>query len=164
MSSSKKYTAVIHIVYVVAVLLLNACDPTPAPCVRVKAKGKGNIISQTPTGAVTESEVFGRGLKGTTLATLQFTGSVPATGNLIFEGTLTLTARQGTLTFSIVNGLLNPTTGEFSNDAIVTAGTGAFAGSSGNLYFHGFSYPDGSFVDDEITGRICRDQSYAKIE
>jgi hypothetical protein len=46
-------------------------------------------------------------------------------------------------------------TGQLSNQSVVTTGTGRFDGASGGLFFHGFSFPDGTFIDDEISGTIC---------
>lgn len=146
-------------IVIAMIILFSACKKSPVPCHKVNAQGKGRIISQTAAGATTESVITGNGLQGTTIADLVFTDVDPVTGNLLFKGTLVLTNYKGTLTLNLVNGKFNTVTGEFSNDSDVIAGTGEYQGATGSLYFHGFTYPDGSFVDDKISGEICRSRS-----
>jgi hypothetical protein len=125
-------------------------------CHKINAKGTGQITSQTATGATTVSQIIGGGLlHGTTEAELVFTSVDAATGIATFEGTLVLTNIHGTLTLSVLNGVFNTQTGEFQNDSVVTGGTGRFAVATGDLFFHGFVAPDGSFTDDAIRGTIC---------
>jgi hypothetical protein len=125
-------------------------------CHTINAKGTGQITSQTATGATTISQIIGGGLlHWTTEAELTFTSVDPATGIATFEGTLVLTNKHGTLTFFVFDGVFNTQTGEFQNDSIMTDGRGRFAGASGNLFFHGFVAPDGSFSDDTIRGTVC---------
>ena len=140
----------IALVFVAGVL---ASGPAQAEevCIPIKAKGEGYFTGPTSTA----SRLIGGGnLQGTTTADLEITGVV-GPGVVSYDGTLVLTTKQGTLTLSIINGVYDTTTGEFSNDSVVTAGTGRFAGASGGLYFHGFVFPDGTFFDDEISGQIC---------
>ena len=121
---------------------------------KIYAKGEGAFTSPTTT----ESEIIGGGiLHGTTTAELVITGTDPTTGALTFMGTLVLTDEHGTLTLGIFDGLYDPLTGEFSNDSVVTSGTDRFAGATGELFFHGFVFPDGTFIDDAIVGEICVD-------
>jgi hypothetical protein len=125
-------------------------------CHKINAKGKGQITSQTTIGATTISQIIGGGLlHGTTEAELAFTSVDQATGVATFEGPFVLTTRHGTLTLFVFNGVFNLVTGEFSSDSIVQEGTGRFTGASGGLFLHGFTAPDGSFIDDEISGTIC---------
>ena len=125
-------------------------------CHTINAKGAGQITSQTTTGATTVSQIIGGGLlHGTTEAELTFMNVDPATGIATFEGTLVLTNKHGTLTLFVFAGVFNTQTGEFQNDSVVTDATGRFAGATGNLFFHGFVAPDGSFRDDTIRGAVC---------
>jgi hypothetical protein len=125
-------------------------------CHTINARGTGHITSQTTSGAITVSQIIGGGLlHGTTEAHLTFTSIDPTTGIATFEGTLVLTNKHGTLTLFVFNGVFNTQTGEFQNDSVVTDGTGRFAGATGNLFFHGFVAPDGSFTDDTIRGTVC---------
>jgi hypothetical protein len=57
----------------------------------------------------------------------------------------------------VSDGVYDTLTGEFSNDSKVTDGTSGFEGATGGLFFHGFTFADGSFIDDEIRGVICVD-------
>ena len=125
-------------------------------CVPIDAKGEGRFTSQTLTETDTESQIIGGGIiHGTTTAQLFPTGFDPATGIETFVGTLVLTTKQGTLTLLVLNGVFNTFTGEFSNDSEVVDGTDRFAGATGGLFFHGFVAADGTFTDDEISGKIC---------
>jgi hypothetical protein len=125
-------------------------------CHAINATGSGQITSQTATGATTISQISDGGLlQGTTSAELAFTSIDFTTFIATFEGPLVLTTKHGTLDLFTFNGIYNLATGEFSSDSIVTGGTGRFDDANGGLYFHGFVYPDGSFFDDEISGRIC---------
>ena len=109
----------------------------------------------TATPITTSSQIIGGGiLHGTTTAMLTITGP-PVSNVAPFDGTLVLTTNQGTLTLEILNGMFNVATGEFSNQSVVTTGTGRFDGASGGLFFHGFTFPDGTFIDDEVSGTIC---------
>ena len=121
-------------------------------CHKINARGEGAFSGPTTT----ESQFIGGGiLHGTTTAELVITGTDPTTGALTYAGTLVLTSEHGTLTLDIFDGLYDPATGEFSNDSVVTSGTGRFAGATGGLYFHGFVAAYGTFIDDEISGEIC---------
>src|SRR5262249_14214468 len=125
-------------------------------CIPINAQGEGAITSQSLTEVDTESQISGGGIiHGTTTAQLFPTSFDPTTGIETFVGTLVLTTRQGTLTLSILNGVFDTTTGEFSNDSMVVDGTGRFAGATGGLFFHGFVAADGTFTDDEISGEVC---------
>src|SRR5262245_66441647 len=95
---------------------------------KINATGEGAFTGPTTT----ESQIIGGGiLHGTTTAELFITGVDPTTGALTFEGTLVLTNEHGTLTLGIFDGLYDPVTGEFSNDSVVTSGTGRCAESTG---------------------------------
>jgi hypothetical protein len=125
-------------------------------CIPINAKGEGQFTSQTLTETDTESRLIGGGiLHGTTTAQLFPTGFDPATGIETFVGTLVLTTDHGTLTLSVLNGVFNTFTGEFSNDSAVVDGTDQFDGATGTLFFHGIVAADGTFTDDEISGEIC---------
>jgi hypothetical protein len=123
-------------------------------CHKINATGEGAFTGPTST----ESQIIGGGiLHGTTTADLVITGIDPTTGALTYIGTLVLTDEHGTLTLGIFDGLYDPLTGEFSNDSIVASGTDRFAGATGGLFFHGFVFPNGTFIDDAIVGEICVD-------
>jgi hypothetical protein len=125
-------------------------------CVPIDAKGEGRFTSQTLTETDTESQIIGGGIiHGTTTAQLFPTGFDPATGIETFVGTLVLTTDHGTLTLVIFNGVFDTLTGEFSNDSVVVSGTDRFDEAAGGLFFHGFVAADGTFTDDEISGKIC---------
>jgi hypothetical protein len=135
---------------------LAAASPARAEvtCHQINAKGEGAFTGPTTT----ESQIIGGGiLHGTKTAELFITGTDPTTEALIYEGTLVLTTDHGTLTLDIFDGLYDPVTGEFSNDSAVTSGTDRFAGAAGGLDFHGFVFPDGTFIDDAIVGEVCVD-------
>src|SRR5262249_48733950 len=117
-------------------------------------QGEGAFTGPTTT----ESQIIGGGiLHGTTTAELVITGIDPTTGVLTYAGTLVLTNDHGTLTLAIIDGLYYPVTGEFSNARLVTSGPDRFAGATAALFFHGFVFPDGTFVDDALVGEICVD-------
>jgi hypothetical protein len=121
---------------------------------KINARGEGAFTGPTTT----ESQIIGGGiLHGTTTAELFITGTNPTTGVLSYVGTLVLTSEHGTLTLAIFDGLYDPVTGEFSNDSVAASGTDRFAGATGGLFFHGFVFPDGTFVDDALVGEICVD-------
>jgi hypothetical protein len=143
------------ILLVAAAVLVNASHAqAEVTCHKINAKGEGAFTGPTTT----ESQLIGGGiLHGTTIAELVITGVDPATGDLIFEGTLLLTTKHGTLTLAIFGGLFNPVTGEFRNDSEVAGGTARFEGATGELFFHGFVAADGTFTDDAIVGEICVD-------
>lgn len=120
-------------------------------CIPINAKAKGMFTGPTTTA----SQIIGGGiLHGTTTAVVEVTGVI-APGVVSFVSTLALTTKHGALTLFFADGVFNLVTGEFSADSVVVGGTGRFAGASGELFFHGFSFPDGTFIDDEISGEIC---------
>jgi hypothetical protein len=136
--------------------LLAAAIPARAQVTghKINAKGEGAFTGPTTTA----SQIIGGGiLHGTTTAELFITGIDPTTGVLTYVGTLVLTSEHWTLTLDIFDGLYDPVTGEFSNDSAVASGTNEFAGATGELYFHGFVFPDGTFIDDAIVGEVCVD-------
>jgi hypothetical protein len=123
---------------------------------KINAKGEGAFTGPTTTA----SQILGGGIvHGNTTADLTITGIDPQTGVLTYAGTLVLTAEHGMLRLDIFNGVYDTATGEFSNDTSVIDGTDDFVGATGSLYFHGFVFPDGSFVDDTISGVITVDFS-----
>jgi hypothetical protein len=83
--------------------------------------------------------------------------AIPSPSRERYEGAPVLTTEHGTLTLDIFDGLYDPVTGEFRNDSAVTSGTGRFAEATGELYFHGFVFPDGTFIDDAVVGEVCVD-------
>ena len=122
-------------------------------CHKINAKAVGSFTGPTTS----ESRIIGGGLlHGSTTAELVITGFI-APGVVSFEGTLVLTTSHGTLTLSLFDGVFNLVTGEFSADSVVIDGTRRFDGATGGLFFRGFSFPDGTFIDDEISGEICLD-------
>ncbi len=139
-----------------AVSGLAVVSPTRAEvtCHKINATGEGAFTGPTTTA----SQIIGGGiLHGTTTADLTITGFDAETGVATYEGTLVLTTEHGTLTLSLVDGVYDTRTGEFSNDSPVADGTGRFAEATGGLFFHGFVAPDGTFTDDTIEGEICVD-------
>ena len=144
-------TPVLMSLFLVAALLAPAQLQAEEVCIPINAKAKGAFTGPTTTA----SQITGGGiLHGTTTAALTITGVI-SPGVVSFEGTLVITTKQGTLTLFVFDGVFDLVTGEFSSDSTVTAGTGRFAGSTGGLFFHGFTFPDGTFIDDEISGEIC---------
>jgi hypothetical protein len=144
------------LILVMTVVSLAAAGPAQAEvtCHKINATAEGAFTGPTTT----ESQIIGGGiLHGTTTAELVITGIDPTTGALTYEGTLVLTNDHGTPTLAIFDGLYNPLTGEFSNDSIAASGIDRFAGATGVLFFHGFVFPDGTFVDDALVGEICVD-------
>src|SRR5262249_21746710 len=144
------------LILAMTVVSLAAAMPTRAQvtCHQINAKGEGAFTGPTTT----ESQIIGGGiLHGTTTAELVITGTDPTTGARTYVGTLVLTSEHGTLTLDIFDGLYDPVTGEFSNDSAVASGTDEFAGATGELYFHGFVFPDGTFIDDAIVGEVYVD-------
>ena len=144
------------LILAVTAVSLVAAGPAQAEvtCHQINATGEGAFTGPTTT----ESQIIGGGiLHGTTTAELFITGTDPTTGALTFMGSLVLTNEHGTLTLGIFDGLYDPLTGEFSNDSVVTSGTDRFAGATGELFFHGFVFPDGTFIDDALVGEVCVD-------
>lgn len=127
----------------------------PAQAVETRHKINATAVGAYTGPTTSASQIIGGGiLHGTTTADLAITGFDPETGVATFVGTLVLTTRKGTLTLDFLDGVFNLVTGEFSTNSVVTGGTGRFDGATGELYFHGFSYSDGTFIDDEISGVI----------
>lgn len=120
-------------------------------CHKINARGVGQDLGE----GVTTARIVGGGLlHGTTLGTFAITGVSGTVAS--FEGTVTFTTNQATLTVS-VNGTLDVATGEFSASGPVTAATGKLAGASGNLSLSGLQdLAAGTFVE-EVTGEICVD-------
>jgi hypothetical protein len=143
------------LILAVTAVSLAAARPAQAEVTyhKINAKGEGAFTGPTTT----ESQILGGLLHGTTTAELVITGIDPTTGALTYEGTLVLTNDHGTLTLAIFDGLYNTLTGEFSNDSLIASGTDRFAGATGGLFFHGFVFPDGTFIDDALVGEICVD-------
>ena len=120
-------------------------------CIPINTKAEGAFTGPTTTA----SQIIGGGiLHGTTTAVVEITGVI-APGIVTFDSTLVLTTKHGTLTLVFSDGVFNLVTGEFSADSVVGGGTERFEGASGGLFFHGFSFPAGTFIDDEISGEIC---------
>jgi hypothetical protein len=120
----------------------------------INARGEGLITSLNPvTGQATTHGAIDNGLlRGTTSFAAQF---IDAKGDYV--GTTTIVTSQGTLTLADV-GVLNAD-GTFTDHALVTGGTGRFAGATGELVFQGHELADGvHFLDDSITGEVCIDQ------
>ena len=139
------------LLFAAAALLLVGPAQAAGPCKTVDAMGTGQDLG----GGVTRAQITqGKFLNGTTGAHFTITGS---SGDVLsFEGTITFTTDDGTLTVS-VTGTLNSATGAFSASGPVTTATGGLAGASGSLSFNGTeNLSTGSFVED-ITGTICLD-------
>lgn len=119
-------------------------------CIPIHTRAVGAFTGPTTTA----SAITGGGiLHGTTTAELEITGVSGSV--LFFEGTITFFTNSGALTLDLVGGIFDTATGEFNSDSVVTSGTGRFVGASGSLFFHGFSFPDGTFITEEISGTIC---------
>jgi hypothetical protein len=117
-------------------------------CRNVNTTGVGQDLG----GGNTTATIRGGVLKGTTSAHFDITGGTPP--ELTFQGTVTFTAKRGTLTVSIA-GTFNVATGAFAATGPVTGGTGAFTGASGSLSFAGVEdLTTGSFTED-VTGTVC---------
>ncbi|MEJ7736328.1 MAG: hypothetical protein WKF97_02780 [Chitinophagaceae bacterium] len=139
-------------------LLVIGCSrslPFPKDCHTVKAKGIGQTVSQTATGATTVATITGDPLiAGTTEAEFSNIPSLDP-NEAPFKGKLKLFTMHGTLTLRVYNGKLSPLTGVFSSDGDVVHGTGKFENATGRLFLSGLiNTNDGSFTED-ITGIIC---------
>ncbi len=144
-------TPVLNSLFVVIGVLAPAPVLAGEVCIPIDTKATGAFTGPTTTA----SQITGGGiLHGTTTAELEITGVI-APGVVSFDGTLVLTTKHGTLTLFFFDGVFDLLTGEFSADSVVVGGTGRFDGASGGLFFHGFTFPDGTFIDDEISGEIC---------
>jgi len=119
-------------------------------CQKVKAIGVGQDLGNNMTTAT-----ISRGgiLNGTTAA--QFTITSFATfPDLPFSGQIVFTTKHGTLTLDLV-GTFNALTGEFSGTGTPSAGTGRFAGATGELVLTGIEdFSTGAFTET-ITGTLC---------
>jgi hypothetical protein len=144
------------LILAVSTISLAAAGPAQAEVTRHKINAKAEGAFTGPT--TTESQIIGGGiLHGTTTAELIITGIDPTTGFLTFIGTLVLTNDHGTLTLAVFDGLFDQLTGEFSNDSAVIDGSDRFEAATGELFFHGFVAPDGTFTDDAIVGEVYVD-------
>jgi len=141
---------------VLVLALLTSFTPAYASGQRhkINAKGTGQLTSPTTTAG----QIIGGGLlHGTTTAELNITAVDDLTGDAAYVGTFVITTKHGTLTFNDV-GVFNLRTGAFNSHSTVVAGTGRFAGATGDLYFAGVvDLPTGSFTD-EISGAIFLDR------
>ena len=135
-----------------AIAVVMAGQPQAAvSCHKINARGVGQDLGD----GVTTARIIGGGLlHGTTLGTFVITGVSGTVAS--FEGTVTFTTNQATLTVSVA-GTLDVATGEFSASGPVTAATGKLAGASGSLSLSGLQdLAAGTFVE-EVTGDICVD-------
>lgn len=135
-----------------AIAIVMAGQPQAAvSCHKINARGVGQDLGD----GVTTARIIGGGLlHGTTLGTFVITGVSGTVAS--FEGTLTFTTNQATLTVSVA-GTLDVATGEFSASGPVTTATGKLAGASGSLSLSGLQdLAAGTFVE-EVTGEICVD-------
>ncbi len=71
-----------------------------------------------------------------------------------YAGLLTLSTAVGDLMSTDV-GVFDTAGGAFTEFNRVTGGTGIFAGATGTFYINGFSFPDGTGFDADITGEVC---------
>jgi hypothetical protein len=102
-----------------------------------------------------EGRVIGGGiLHGTAQGSFTFTSVDPQTGTATYEGTYLITTRHGTLSLDLFDGVIDLVTLTGSNNSVVTAGTGRFAGATGGLFFEGGVEADGTFTDC-LSGTIC---------
>lgn len=133
----------------VGALLITNLARAEQTCHAINAKGKGQIHFDTDSS---DGQIIGGGLlHGTTHGEFTFTG--PGT----YEGTFTITTKQGTLILHLFAGVFDTGTGKFSNQSVVIAGTGRFENAAGGLFFEGVVDPDGSYTD-RITGEIRLDR------
>ena len=135
-----------------AIAIVMAGQPQAAvSCHKINARGVGQDLGD----GVTTARIIGGGLlHGTTLGTFVITGVSGTVAS--FEGTVTFTTNQATLTVSVA-GTLDVATGEFSASGPVTTATGKLAGASGSLSLSGLQdLAAGTFVE-EVTGEICVD-------
>lgn len=134
-----------------AASLVLGVAPAPAEvgehCHKVKAVGVGEDLGGGDTVATITRAGF---LNGTTAAHFDITGgAIPV---LTFAGTVTFTAKKGTLTVAIA-GTFDISTGAFEASGPVTAGTGRFADASGTLVFSGMQ--TGTDFTETVTGTLC---------
>ena len=129
-------------------------DSTPLDkvhCHEISARGEGTITSfNRGAGQVTTSGTINNGLlRGKTYFSAQI---IDQKGDYI--GTTAIVTKHGSLSLKDV-GVLNPD-GSFTDHAIITGGTGRFAGATGSLVFQGHELADGvHFLDDSIKGSLC---------
>ena len=146
--------------FLLAVLFVSLCAlflsiPAQAgtSCHNINATGSGQDLG----GGTTQAQVHGGGLlEGTTAAVFVPTGLVGSV--LSFNGTVTFTTNQATLTVAVV-GSFDLSSGAFNAAGPVSASTGKLEGATGNLTFNGVeSLADGSFTET-IDEQICVDLS-----
>ena len=145
--------ALMFLFVVAGMLATGAPARAKESCHKINTKAVGHFTGPTTT----ESQIIGGGLlHGTTTAELTITGVI-APGIVSFDSTLVLTTEHGTLTLSFFDGIFDLGSGEFSADSVVLDGSERFDEATGALFFHGVSFPDATFIDDEISGEICLD-------
>jgi len=142
------------ILFALVALWLVTYGPAEAAtsCHKINAKAVG----QDNFDLTTQATILGGGLlNGTTASSFAVGGTPP---DLVFEGTIVITTKHGTLTAALV-GTIDVSTGESSAVADVTSGTGKLEGASGMLFFEGIEdLATGKFAED-IAGSVCVDLS-----
>jgi len=134
-------------------------------CMQIRAKEHAVRVTEgctSPVDFCVEGVITGDGLiQGKTSATIL--GLAPSVGlpgiepetTVSVAGERTIMTSHGTLTLRFT-AVFDTARGEFSELLRVTAGTGKFREATGTLYLTGRLSADGTSIEADITGFICR--------
>ena len=146
-----------------AAMLLAACGGTDNRCVDVQAAitttYSTNPSCTSPVGICTAGNVASPGLTGTTWYTALSAQPSSPPGLVSYAGDLVITTPHGTVTLRDV-GLLNSSSGRYSEMQEVTSGTGAYLATTGMLISQGVATATG--FEGTLTGSLCEVQLYTQ--
>ena len=145
-----------------AMALLAGCGGTDSPCVDVHATIT-TAYSMTPSctspvGVCTAGNVTSADLNGTTWFTALSSQPSSPPGVASYTGDLVITTADGTVTLRD-SGLLNSSSGHYSELQEVTSGTGAYLRATGMLVSQGIATATG--FEGTLSGSFCEVQRYA---
>src|SRR5438067_4650832 len=145
-----------------AMVLLASCGGTDGRFVGVHATIT-TAYSMTPScaspvGVCTAGNVTSENLEGTTWFTALSSQPSSPPGVSSYTGDLVITTADGTVTLRD-SGLLNSSSGHYSELQEVTSGTGVYLGANGMLVSQGIATATG--FEGTLSGSFCEVQPYA---
>jgi len=147
---------------VIAAIFCLAVQPAVADgdCKTIHAVQHDVLVTEgcpSPVGFCAAGTVRGdHGLQGTSFFSALAFDPIPhdPLARQVVPGISTYTTDRGILTISDVS-VLDSTRGTFAGTGRITAGTGRFAGASGDIFTFGRVLPDGVSFTTDVAGELC---------